>query len=76
LNLEILWKALIFVIIGLVGKLIVDHFKIEKLEKDLNGIGTRGRNAEWERWKMQITTLAEEDRKGTRRWLVEQWLKR
>lgn len=68
--------GIIGIALALLGKVVVDHFKIEKLERDLNGVGARARNAEWERYKMQLVDLAEDASKESRRWKVEQYLKR
>lgn len=68
--------ALIKWIVGLIFIAGVTYAGYKQLAKDVNGIGARGRNAEWERYKGQLVQVAEEDDKKARRWMVEQFLKR
>jgi hypothetical protein len=48
----------------------------EKAKFDTDGIGARSKNAEWERYKMQLVMVARTPLEKDRLWQVEQFLKR
>ena len=75
MSLDLIWKLLVGVF-TLGGIYTWVRGEIANLKRDLNGVGARSRNAEWERYKMQLVDLAHTEKKEDRLFKVEQFLKR
>lgn len=61
--------------IGLIAKIILDHFKIEKLEKDLNNIGAKVYRLELEATNDRMMDVACTREMSLRLWKSKQFKK-